>query len=154
MRNFQILHKIWYFISYNTPLHRIRPVRAKSQMVTQKSAIFKHPYIINLSLRTNTLPEDFKVARVVPLYKKGDRNYVGNFRPVSILSVISKIIKELFTNRFPNILIEMGCYLTCKRHSTPGTTKFFYWRWNLMVLAVSLFSGLSRILVIVCNLSK
>ena len=64
-------------------------------------------HIINLSLRTNTVPEDFKVARVVPLYKKGDRNYVGNFRPVSIYRSYQRLSKELFTIRFPNILIAM-----------------------------------------------
>ena len=34
-------------------------------------------YLINLSLKTKQIPSDFNVARVVPLYKKGDRNYEG-----------------------------------------------------------------------------
>ena len=37
-------------------------------------------HIINLSLRTNTVPEDVKVARVVTLYKKGDRCSQSDFQ--------------------------------------------------------------------------
>ena len=39
-------------------------------------------YNINLSLKTGVVPDDFKSAWVVPLYKKGDSNYKGNYRPV------------------------------------------------------------------------
>ena len=39
---------------------------------------------INLSLETGVVPSDFKTARVVPLFKKGDCSYEGNYRPVSI----------------------------------------------------------------------
>ena len=52
-------------------------------------------YIINLSLRTCTVPNDFKSARVVPLFKKGNCNQEGNYRPVSILPVVSKIFERI-----------------------------------------------------------
>ena len=52
-------------------------------------------YVINLSLETSVVPVGFKTARVVPLYKKGDRNSEGNYRPVSILPVISKIFERI-----------------------------------------------------------
>ena len=51
-------------------------------------------YIVNLSLRTSEVPDGFKTARVVPLYKKGSRNVEGNYRPVSILPIISKILEK------------------------------------------------------------
>ena len=47
-------------------------------------------HILNLSLSQSTVPKAFKEARVVPLYKKGGRGEVGNYRPVSILPVVSK----------------------------------------------------------------
>ena len=40
-------------------------------------------------------PNEMKKARVVPLYKKGDCNYEGNYRPVSILPVVSKIFERI-----------------------------------------------------------
>ena len=52
-------------------------------------------HIVNLSLQTGQVPSDFKTARVVPLYKKGDCNYEGNYRPVSILPVVSKIFERI-----------------------------------------------------------
>ena len=52
-------------------------------------------HIINLSLHNATFPDDFKTARVIPLYKKGDRFAEGNYRPVSILPVMSKIFERV-----------------------------------------------------------
>ena len=56
-------------------------------------------HIINLSLTTGTVPEDFKLARVVPLFKKSSRAEAGNYRPVSILSVLSKVLERVVYNQ-------------------------------------------------------
>ena len=61
-------------------------------------------YVINLSLRSSDVPADFKTARVVPLYKKGDCNSEGNYRPVSILPVVSKIFERIVYNQFYSYL--------------------------------------------------
>ncbi|KAJ8046701.1 RNA-directed DNA polymerase from mobile element jockey [Holothuria leucospilota] len=55
-------------------------------------------HIINLSIETSTVPLDFKYARVKPLFKKQSRLDVSNYRPISILSVASKLLeKAIFT---------------------------------------------------------
>ena len=46
-------------------------------------------HIINLSISSEVVPSEFKMARVKPLCKKGSRLEVGNYRPVSILPVLS-----------------------------------------------------------------
>ena len=51
-------------------------------------------HIVNLSISTCTVPEDFKKARITPIYKKNSKLEVGNYRPVSILSVVSKILER------------------------------------------------------------
>lgn len=61
-------------------------------------------YILNLSLTLSKVPDDFKIARVVPLYKKGDKNMEGNYRPVSILPVISKIFEKVVHQQFYDYL--------------------------------------------------
>ena len=38
-------------------------------------------------------PDEWKVARVIPLYKSGQRNIPGNYRPISVLPAISKIME-------------------------------------------------------------
>lgn len=51
-------------------------------------------HIVNISILTETVPTSFKVAKVVPLYKKGSKLDPGNYRPVSILPVLSKILER------------------------------------------------------------
>ncbi len=54
-------------------------------------------YIFNLSLSTGEFVDDWKNARVTPIYKDGNRQIVGNYRPISVLPIISKIFeKEIF----------------------------------------------------------
>jgi hypothetical protein len=57
-------------------------------------------YIINLSFSSGYFPNQLKIAKVTPLYKKGCDADVGNYRPVSLISVFSKIIKKLCTKDF------------------------------------------------------
>ena len=65
-------------------------------------------HIVNLSIRLGKVPSDMKGARVVPLHKKNSTLEVGNYRPVSILSVASKILEKVAYDQ----LIE---YLNNKR---------------------------------------
>ena len=47
--------------------------------------------IINLSISSAVLPEEWKKAKVVPLYKDGDKKCMDNYHPISVLLVASKI---------------------------------------------------------------
>ena len=49
--------------------------------------------IINTSIRTGIFPERWKTSLVTPLHKRGSREEVGNYRPVSILPIASKILE-------------------------------------------------------------
>ena len=55
-------------------------------------------YIINLSLSTGTFPSAWKEAKVIPLHKGGDLDNTNNYRPISILPVVSKIIERAVHN--------------------------------------------------------
>ena len=48
-----------------------------------------------MSLITGKIPQDLKAARVTPLYKKNSTTEAGNYRPVSILSIISKVLEKV-----------------------------------------------------------
>ena len=52
-------------------------------------------HIINVSLLQGVVPDYFKSARGVPLYKKSDKTTIGNYPPVSILSVVFKIFERV-----------------------------------------------------------
>ena len=61
-------------------------------------------HIINLSISSNTVPNEFKLARVRPLFKKNSRSEAGNYRPISILCVASKLLERAVYTQIENYL--------------------------------------------------
>ena len=55
--------------------------------------------IFNCSLKTGVVPEQLKIGKVIPIYKKEDVEVVSNYRPVSVLPCFSKILERLMFNR-------------------------------------------------------
>ena len=52
-------------------------------------------YIVNMSLRTGDIPVDFKIAKVTPVYKSGSSKETDNYRPISVLPIMSKILEKV-----------------------------------------------------------
>ena len=78
-----------------------------SRFLKEGAEILKLPitHIVNTSISTNIVPSDFKAARVKPLHKKNSKLEVGNYRPVSILTAISKILEKA-------VYIQLESHLT------------------------------------------
>jgi hypothetical protein len=56
------------------------------------------PYLVRLldiTINNATIPSDWKIAIVVPVYKGGDRSLVANYRPVSLTSVVCKRMEHV-----------------------------------------------------------
>ena len=53
-------------------------------------------------------PEGWKVANVIPSFKKDDRQSKSNYRPVSLLDSFSKIAEKVVFIRLYNFLLEIG----------------------------------------------
>jgi hypothetical protein len=64
--------------------------------------------LINLSLQTSTVPSIWKLANVLPLFKKGDKCDTNNYRPVSLLSCVSKILERVVFKHLYNYVKENG----------------------------------------------
>ena len=61
-------------------------------------------YIFNKSLQQGAVPSELKLAKVIPLYKSGDKDSVANYRPISLLTSFSKIFEQVIYNRLTNFI--------------------------------------------------
>ena len=55
-------------------------------------------HIFQKSIDSGTLPEDWTSANIAPIYKKGDRHRAENYRPVSLTSVLSKVLEHIIVH--------------------------------------------------------
>ena len=53
-------------------------------------------HIFNLSFFTGIFPSELKIAKVIPLFKNGNKSDISNYRPISLLSQFSKILEKIF----------------------------------------------------------
>ena len=61
-------------------------------------------YIVNLSLNTGTVPSAWKEAKIVPIYKSGTSSSVENYRPISVLPILSKLLEKAVHTQLSNFL--------------------------------------------------
>ena len=54
-------------------------------------------FMFNTSIETSMFPDSWKIARVTLIYKNGDRADKSNYRPISVLPVISRLFEKLVT---------------------------------------------------------
>ena len=83
--------------------------------------------IINQCINTGIFPNDLKVAKVIPLFKKGDPKLMDNYRPVSLLPCISKVMEkvmhmQIYSYLDTNKLLYTSQYGFRKHHSTEFAT--------------------------------
>ena len=65
-------------------------------------------YCINLSLLSGQVPKMAKIARILPIYKSGDKNDINNYRPISILPTLSKVLEKIVYSRLSGYLDKLG----------------------------------------------
>ena len=66
-------------------------------MLKDAATIIAKPlaYMINLSLQSGSVPIEWKAAKVIPLFKSGFMVELYNYRSISILPVLSKILERI-----------------------------------------------------------
>ena len=62
--------------------------------------------VFNLSLKEGVVPFEWKEANIIPLFKKGSRNKSENYRPVSLTSVICKLLERLIKDHMVDFLVK------------------------------------------------
>lgn len=84
--------------------------------------------IYNESLKTGIYPSFWKQARIVPIYKKGDRSNIANYRPISLISVLPKMLEALlrptFVRHVQQLLSNAQHGFTKSRSTATNLTNF------------------------------
>ena len=95
------------------------------QLLKDSANVIARPLtkIINVSLKQGTVPDDFKLAKVIPVFKKGQPENMDNYRPISVLPTVSKLLEkavheQLYRFLTTNHLLNPYQCGFCKYHST------------------------------------
>ena len=62
--------------------------------------------VFNLILNTGIFPDDMKLAKITPIYKSGEKTDCGNYRPISVISAVAKILEKLVYDQVFHFLNE------------------------------------------------
>ena len=87
------------------------------RIVKLTADILKNPlaYIVNASIKSGIFPDELKIAKIIPLHKKGDKTNVENKRPISILNVFAKVFEKALHVRLSEYLEKFNL-LTMNQH--------------------------------------
>ena len=84
----------------------IDSINSKIFKNTYSSIINELVHLVNICLSSGTFPEILKIAIVKPVFKSGDKNIFNNYRPISILPYISKVLEKIIHKRIMDYLTE------------------------------------------------
>ena len=93
------------------------PDKITKHLLTELKEVVAQPIciIFNKSLSTGEVPEDWRIANVSPIFKKGSRATPSNYRPISLTSVVSKLLESLICEAIVKHL-KANCALRDSQH--------------------------------------
>ena len=65
-------------------------------------------FCINLSMCSGIVPKIAKIAKVITIFKSGNKNNLSNYRPISILPTLSKVLERTIYNRLTSYLDKLN----------------------------------------------
>ena len=110
-------------------------------------------HIFNLSLSRGEYISAFKIAKIVPVFKKGNPTEVNNYRPISLLPVMSKVLEKIMHRRVTSFLTQQNFFFKLqfgfrKNHSTSLANTL------LTEYIVEAFENRKKVLGVFLDLSK
>ncbi|XP_066017879.1 uncharacterized protein [Pocillopora verrucosa] len=72
-------------------------------------------FIFNQSIRSGVFPQEWKCAKVIPLFKEGDHSDLNNYRPISIVPIVAKVFEPIWFSFAP-----FNCYCLVGGHKQLG----------------------------------
>ena len=81
--------------------------------------------LLNKSMETRTFPKIWKCAKLTALYKSGNRNEASNYRPISALPTLSKVLEKAVHNLLDsNLITNVQHGFRSRRSTTSAVIKF------------------------------
>ena len=86
-------------------------------------------FLVNRSLQSGIFPTTEKIAKINPVYKSGDHSDIDNYRPISVLNILSKVVERIAYNQLTNYLEKNNLLndnqfgFRCKRSTRDAVTK-------------------------------
>jgi len=77
--------------------------------------------IFELSMTENDFPEEWRLAHITALHKKGSRKQPGNYKPVSLIAVISKVIESTVRDTIVEHMLENDLFRFRTRKKLPDS---------------------------------
>jgi hypothetical protein len=119
---------IWHYASIQEIDNIIRSFKTKNSTgydeISIRTLRYSLPYIIspltyicNATLNHGLFPDRLKYASVIPIHKKGDSQNINNYRPISLLTVFSKVFEKM-------IYVRLYKHLTVNNILTPNQFVF------------------------------
>jgi hypothetical protein len=110
-------------------------------------------HIFNKSIELGVVPDKFKIAKVVPVFKSGDPFDMNNYRPISLLCSFSKILEKIVFNRLMlyltnHDLLSKDQFGFRPRHST------YHPMLDILIKASNALNKKKHMLIIFCDLKK
>ena len=83
-----------------------------SGMIKDAASVLAGPltFLINMSIETGLVPSDWKIAKVIPVFKSGKKSDLDNYRPISVLPILSKLLEKFVHKQLIDHL-EKNCML-------------------------------------------
>jgi len=93
-------------ISRLRPDKAVGPDELSAKLLTEVQNEIVYPLLLlfKKSLSESSIPRDWKQANVTPIFKKGSRNSVENYRPVSLTSQICKLFETVMRDALVHYL--------------------------------------------------
>ena len=89
-------------------------INARIFKATYQSIIHKLTFFVNICLRHGIFPDNLKIAVIKPIYKTGDKHRMNNYRPISILPYISKLLEKVIYSRLIDHLEMNNTRILCE----------------------------------------